>query len=193
MMDERRIYHVAVFANGPQLSAELRAALQQHDGPPRFVVASSPCPQALDPCACELLIIDLDGQASQRLELLTQCRGLYPHLPAIVLVGRDDTSTAVAAMKAGAKDCLEKPWQESRLLSAVTAALGGQQSSWQQVCRGLTRTETKVLRLVLAGMTSLQIAEQFHRSRRTIEVHRRNIMRKLGVSHVSELVKQAFR
>jgi two-component system response regulator FixJ len=142
---------------------------------------------------CELLIIDVNGQASQRLELLTRFHGLYPYLPVIVLVGCGDTSLAVAAMKAGAADCLEKPLGADRLLDAVTAALGSGQPSGRQVHRALTRMENRVLHLLLAGKTNLEVAEQFHRSRRTIEVHRMNIMRKLDVSSVVDLVREALR
>jgi two-component system response regulator FixJ len=192
-MDQGSAHHIAVLGAEAQLALELQADLQRQDGPVHFVVASRPCLQALDPGECELLIIDTDGQRDARLELLAQCRGLYPYLPAIVLVGHGDTSTAVAAMKAGAADCLEKPLQPGRLRSVVTAALGDRASSGMQVYRALTRTEIQVLQLLLSGNTNLEIAERFHRSRRTIEAHRRNIMRKLGAAHVSDLVKQAFR
>jgi two-component system response regulator FixJ len=192
-MDERPAHHVTILGADAQLAEELKAALQQHDGPSRFVVAPGPLPQGLDPRKCDLLVIDIDGQASQSLELLTRCRRLYPHLPAVALVGPGATSTAVAAMKAGAADCLEKPLEAGRLLSAVTAALGSGRPSGQQTYKSLTRTETRVLHLLLAGKTSSEIAEQFHRSRRTVDVHRRHIMRKLHVSSAPDLVREAFR
>jgi len=192
-MDERPAHHVTILGADAQLAEELKAALQGHDVPPRFVVAPGSSPQGLDPCRCDLLIIDADEQASQSLELLTRCRRLYPHLPAVALVGPGATSTAVAAMKAGAADCLEKPLEAGRLLSAVTAALGNGQSSGQQTYKSLTRMETRVLRLLLDGKTSSEIAEQFHRSRRTVDVHRRHIMRKLRVSNAPDLVREAFR
>jgi DNA-binding NarL/FixJ family response regulator len=192
-MAKRLAHHVAVLGAEAQSALELQAILQQHAGLARFVVASQSCSPALDPGEYELLILDADGQVGQRLAFLTRCRGLYPHLPVIVLVEHGDTSTAVAAMKAGAADCLEKPLVPGRLWSAVTAALGHGPSSAPQVHKTLTKTELRVLHLLLAGRTNLEIAEQFHRSRRTIEAHRRNIMRKLDASRVSDLVKQAFR
>ncbi len=192
-MVEKPAHRIAVLGAEPQFALELQASLQQHAGSPQFVVTSQAYLQGPDLCACELLIIDVDDQVNQRLELLTECRGLYPHLPAIVLVGRGDTSTAVAAMKAGATDCLEKPLEPGRLWSAVTGALGRGHSSAPPISSALTRTETQVLHLLLAGKANVEIAKQFHRSRRTIEAHRRNLMRKLGASHVSDLVKQAFR
>jgi two-component system response regulator FixJ len=110
-----------------------------------------------------------------------------------VLVEHGDTPTAVAAMKAGAADCLEKPLAPERLWSAVTTLLGNGQAADLRPYEALTSAEVRVLHLLLAGRTNVEIAAQFHRSRRTIEVHRRNLMRKLGASHISDLVKQAFR
>jgi two-component system response regulator FixJ len=192
-MDRRLAHRVTIIGAETQSAQELRATLQRREGPLRFTVALKSCLRGLGPCRCELLIIDVDGHASQGLELLARFRGLYPYLPVIMLVGCGDTSLAVAAMKAGAVDCLEKPLEAGRLLDAVTAALGNGQPSGCGVHRALTSTEDRVLRLLLAGRTNLEVAEQFHRSRRTIEVHRMNIMRKLGVSCVADLVREALR
>jgi len=192
-MAERLAHRVTILGAEARLVRELKATLQRPEGPPRFAVVSQSSLQGLDPCECELLIVDFDGQVNQSLELLTQCRALYPHLPALVLVEHGDTPTAVAAMKAGAADCLEKPLAPERLWSTLTTLLGHGQAADPRPYGALTRAEVRVLHLLLAGKTNLEIATQFHRSRRTIEVHRRNLMRKLGASHISDLVKQAFR
>jgi DNA-binding NarL/FixJ family response regulator len=193
MMDERPAHRIVLLGAEAQLMLDVQTALQEHGAAPRFVIMSRPDPQGLDPGECELLLIDVDGQVERRLELLVRCRRFYPHLPALVLVRHGDTSAAVAAMKAGAADCLEKPPVPDRLRSAVMALLDNEPGPRPRVYRALTGTETQVLQLLLAGKTNLEIAQQFHRSRRTIEAHRRNIMRKLGAAHVSDLVKQAVR
>jgi len=192
-MEQRPAHHIVLFGVERSLAQELQAALEPRDGPTRFVVTCRTHQQGLDPYECDLLIVDVDGQADDCLDLLARCRRLCSHLPAVVLVSRDDTATAVAAMKAGAADCLEKPPEPDRLLAAVTAALDNGRSSRRQTHRALTATEAHVLELLLAGETNLEIAERFHRSRRTVEVHRRNIMQKLGVSRISDLIKQASR
>ncbi len=192
-MDERRTCHVTILGAETQLAAELEVALQRQDGSRRFVVASKPGPNGLERGESELLIIDVDGQANRRLELLAECRALCPDLPVIVLVERGDTSGAVGALKAGAADCLEKPLEAERLRSAVAEVLGNGISSGPRTHGSLTRMEIQVLHLLLSGRTNLEIAEQFHRSPRTVEVHRRNIMRKLGASSVSGLVREAAR
>jgi two-component system response regulator FixJ len=168
-------------------------ALQGQRGRCDFVVVPRADAQELDSGEYELLIVDVDEQPERQMELLSRCRRLYPHVPVLVLVREGDTSAAVAAMKAGAADCLEKPLVPDRLRSAVMAVLGQGRPSCPPACRALTGMETQVLHLLLAGKTNVEIAAQFHRSRRTIEAHRRNIMRKLGAAHVSDLVKQAFR
>jgi DNA-binding NarL/FixJ family response regulator len=189
VIDQKPAYPVALLGADAQLARDIQAALQGHDGFPGFAVASRPGPQGLEPDECAVLIVDVDGQGNGQLDLLACCRRLCPHVPAIVLVRHGDTFTAVAAMKAGAADCLEKPLVPERLWSAVTAALGDEPASGPRGCRALTGTESRVLHLVLAGRTNLEIAEQFHRSRRTIEAHRRNIMRKLGAARASDLVR----
>jgi len=191
-MDESPQHHITILGADAQFAEELKTALQGHDDPSRFVVAPESSPQGLDPRRCDLVIVDIDGQASPSLELLTGCRRLHPHLPAVALVGPGATSTAVAAMKAGAADCLEKPLETHRLLSAVTAAMRNGPSSGRQMYQSLTRMEIRVLHLLLTGKTSPEIAEQFHRSRRTVDVHRRHIMRKLRASSMPDLVREAF-
>ena len=89
-------------------------------------------------------------------------------------------------------DCLEKPVEPERLLSLAETMLQQRQLAYRNGREALTKTEARVLRLILAGNTNFQIARRLHRSRRTVEVHRSNIMRKLGVSSASELVRKAF-
>ncbi len=192
MDDESKTYRIAVFESGRRLATKLRAAVRQQDDPPRFVVASRSQPRVLSPHPRKLLIIDIDGQANRKLELLAECRQLYPYLPAVALVERGQTATAVAAMKAGAADCLERPVEPGRLLSLAETILQRRQSAYQNISEALTKTEARVLDLILAGNTNVQIARQLHRSKRTVEVHRSHIMQKLGVSSVSELVCKAF-
>jgi two-component system, LuxR family, response regulator TtrR len=99
----------------------------------------------------------------------------------------------VRAIRAGATDCLEKPVDTGRFLRAVGSLLRATDAAPPGAEPLLTKTEATVLRLVLQGETSQEIAETLHRSRRTIEVHRRNIMRKLQVSDLADMVKKAAR
>ena len=138
---------------------------------------------------CDLLIVDFHGSAAEARELLAEARRACPWVSSLVVVEHGDTATAVMAMKAGATDCLERPIEPDCLSSAIETALD--RPCTPACCASLTQTETQVLRLILAGMTNHDMARVFHRSKRTIEVHRRNVMRKLGVSSVAGLVKEA--
>ncbi len=138
---------------------------------------------------CDLLIVDFNGSPNEARELLAGAKRACPWILSLVVVEHGDTAAAVTAMKAGAVDCLERPIERDSLHSTLERALD--QARRPAFCARLTQTETQVLRLVLAGMTNHNMARVFHRSKRTIEVHRRNVMRKLGVSTVAELVKEA--
>ena len=130
------------------------------------------------------LILDGDGASGEPFDVLARCRRGYPDIPVLVLVEHGDMKTAVEVMKAGAADCLEKPLEGARLLTAVTA-LGQRMPLGALGQTRLTPTERTVLGHVLEGHTNQQIAEALCRSCRTIEVHRRHIMKKLGATPIS--------
>ena len=96
-------------------------------------------------------------------------------------------------MKEGSLDCIEKPLDGYTLRSKVEGLLDGQGRSSDLDCAHLTAMETLILKSVLEGRTTREIARDLHRSPRTVEVHRKNIMRKLGVSNVVGLVRQALK
>ena len=138
------------------------------------------------------LAVDADGAADEVLDVLSQSRRVHPEVPVLVLVRHGDTRTAVQAMKAGAADCVETPIDTARLVAAVID-LCRQAADASSGCHDpLTPMERTVLEHVLAGRTNQQIADMLCRSPRTIEVHRHHIMKKLGVSNLVELVKQAM-
>jgi two-component system response regulator FixJ len=136
---------------------------------------------------------DLDGLALQR--RLTEA-GV--RLPVIVMTGHGDVPIAVAALKAGAADFLEKPFDDERLISAVRAALATSQAAQQQAVAAagiaarlasLTPREREVLDLLVAGNPNKTIAYDLGASPRTVEVHRARVMEKMGVRSVAELVR----
>ncbi len=139
---------------------------------------------------CRLLVANIHEPADEGLDLLTKARRIAPWLPVITLVEPGRIDTAVQAMKAGATDCLERPPQTDRLLSAVDQALHNMAGHLPS--KPLTEVERKVLHLILLGNTNGQIAAALHRSRRTVEVHRGDIMRKFRARHIVDLVRNAI-
>jgi len=137
---------------------------------------------------CDLLVIDLDGASSQGLEMLRWSRRSCPWVSSVVLVGQGNVLGAVAAMKAGATDCIEKPEAESYLTSVIQEEL-----DWPGRTRvALTPIQRKVLHLIVVGRTSQEIAQILDRSKRTIDVCRQGITEKLGIGSTAGLVRWAL-
>ena len=148
---------------------------------------------------CVLLDIrmpEMDGLEVQR---TMQEHGIT--WPVVVLTGHGDVSTAVAAMKAGAIDFLEKPLAKSTLVTAIEAALQSFEGTdaarrraalaGQRIAR-LTAREQEVLRGLANGLPNRNIAHELAISPRTVEIHRANLMAKLGVRTLSDALRLAF-
>ncbi len=97
---------------------------------------------------------------------------------------------AVKALKMGASDFIEKPLDRQSFLSAVESVLKRNTQTHPLVGKVLSKTEMRVLRLMLDGKSTKEIARLRHRSVRTIEDQRGQIMHKLGVDNLVDLVKQ---
>jgi len=148
---------------------------------------------------CVLLDIrmpEMDGLEVQR---TMQEHGIA--WPVVVLTGHGDVTTAVAAMKAGAIDFLEKPLAKSTLVTAIEAALQSFEGTdaarrraalaSQRIAR-LTAREQEVLRGLANGLPNRNIAHELAISPRTVEIHRANLMAKLGVRTLSDALRLAF-
>ena len=122
-------------------------------------------------------------------------------MPMIIMTGHADVALAVAAMKAGAIDFIEKPFDDEVLLSAVQTALSRyDQSSESQTeaaqirakADALSARERQVLEGLLAGHPNKTIAFDLGISPRTVEVHRANVMAKMGAKSLSNLLRMAM-
>ncbi len=139
---------------------------------------------------------DMDGLEVQR-ELSE--RGIA--MPVIVLTGHGDVTIAVRAMKAGAVDFIEKPFEKAVLLAAIEAGFERFEDSHAKAARAadaavlvarLTSREQDVLRGLAEGLPNKTIAYDLGISPRTVEVHRANLMTKLGVRSLSDALRIAF-
>jgi two-component system, LuxR family, response regulator FixJ len=138
----------------------------------------------------------MDGLALQR-EL--KVRGV--RLPVIVITGHADVPLAVEAMKAGAVDFIEKPFNDESLLSAVRAAIerharnnrrDESAAAIRAKLESLSPREREVLDGLVAGLPNKTIAYDLNISARTVEVHRANLMTRMGANSVAELVRMVF-
>ena len=138
----------------------------------------------------------MDGLALQR-ELKTRDIAL----PVIVMTGHGDVPLAVEAMKAGAVDFIEKPFNDESLLSAIRVAIdrhardaqrGGEIAAINRKLGTLSPREREVLDGLVAGLPNKSIAYDLKISARTVEVHRANVMTRMGANSVADLVRMVF-
>ena len=122
-------------------------------------------------------------------------------MPAIMITGNSDVSVAVAAMKEGAMDFIEKPIGRGDLLASVDRALErahdtSKMSAWRDDAAhhvaGLTPRQHEIMNMVLAGHPSKNIAADLGISQRTVENHRASIMKKMGVKSLPALARLAL-
>ena len=148
------------------------------------------CLTRLRSIKCDLLITDLKMPNKDGIEVSNEVQRLAPWIPVLMITGYGDIQNAVKAMKAGAIDFIEKPLNKKTFLQKIKSILKENACTRPELGIALTRTEKKVLQLVINGMNNNEIADLIHRSVRTIEVHRTHIMHKLGVNDVVSLVKR---
>jgi len=123
-------------------------------------------------------------------------------LPVIVMTGHGDVPLAVEAMKLGALDFLEKPFEDERLIGMIETALSqndagskGEAFSAEMAARvaSLTQRERQVMQGLVTGQSNKVIAREYDISPRTVEVYRANVMTKMQAGSLSELVRFAIR
>lgn len=148
------------------------------------------CLEQLRLQSCDLLITDVKMPGMDGIELVCKAKRLIPWLPVLVVTGYGDIPLAVRAIKAGATNFIEKPLETRSFLGAVELTLERHSYFDRLLGKTISKAEKKVLRLLLDGKSNKEIAHTLHRSIRTVEVHRRNIMRKLDVDNLVALVKR---
>jgi two-component system response regulator FixJ len=153
----------------------------------------------LDVIQCGCLITDVRMPEMTGIELLHCLKERAPCLPAIVITGHGDVPLAVEAMKAGAVDFIEKPFDEQAILDAVKTALerteGVPDGDFAEVTarlHSLSERERQVLEGLVAGQPNKVIAAALGISPRTVEVYRANLMAKMEAKTLSELIRMAI-
>ena len=147
------------------------------------------------------IVSDVRMPGMDGLELQRRLKSLGAKLPMIIMTGHADVSLAVEAMKAGAVDFIEKPFDDELILSAIRAALdlydktGYRETEIAQTqvkLKSLSVREREVLDGLLAGHPNKTIAYDLGLSARTVEVHRASLMTKMGATSLSELVRMSL-
>ena len=147
------------------------------------------------------IISDIRMPGMNGIELVKHLRSAGTTCPVILITGHGDVALAVEAMKAGAADFIEKPFDDSALLEAIRTALGSRPAA---IADGSARKEAEarlaelsprerdVLRGLVAGKINKVIAHDLSISPRTVEVYRANLMAKTGARSMSELMRIAL-
>lgn len=145
------------------------------------------------PPACILLDIRMPGRSG--LEVLQELTSRGYKAPVFMISGHGDIPVAVRAMKAGAVDFIEKPFNAETVVGYVREALAGlpqTEPETESRLAGLTRRESEVLGKIAAGKSSKETARELGVSPRTVETHRARIMAKLKAKNAADLVRIAL-
>lgn len=155
----------------------------------------------LDSCqgntpGCVLLDVRMPGMSGLDLQQRLHDRGV--RLPVIVLTGHADVPMAVRAMKVGAFDFIQKPFNEQQLLDRVFEAIAqdrqrrardSERAAIAERLQRLTPREREVLDRIVAGQANKVIARELAISERTVELHRAHLLQKMGLRSVAQLVQ----
>ena len=149
--------------------------------------------------SCVITDVRMPGMSG--IDLLRKLRELKIDVPVIVITGHGDVPLAVEAMKIGAMDFLEKPFDDEVLLASVKSALKRQDGEIRRHAEraeieaklaGLSKRERDVLGGLVTGRANKQIAFDLGISPRTVEIYRANLMNKMQAGSLSDLVRMAL-
>lgn len=157
--------------------------------------------QSTDKSTISCVILDVRMPGMSGLELQERLISENLPMPISFITGHGDVSMAVSTMKKGAIDFIEKPFKENELCTLVEKMLAkartdysqaNQRKTTQGLLGKLTGRERQVLERIVAGRLNKQIADDLGISIKTVEAHRANIMEKLNVNTVADLLRLAL-
>jgi two-component system response regulator FixJ len=148
------------------------------------------------------VVSDVRMPGMDGIDLLKRLKTGRSALPVLIMTGHGDVPLAVEAMKLGAADFLEKPFEDDRLIGMIEASLKDAELGARSEAAALdiaaridtlSPRERQVMEGLIAGLSNKVIARDFDISPRTIEVYRANVMTKMQAGSLSELVRMAMR
>ena len=147
-----------------------------------------------------VLVLDIQMPGMSGLELQSVLVERGSRTPIVFLTGASSVPLAVTAMRRGAADCVEKPFDNADLVRRVRGAatrtprvaVSSQLHDYARRAAALTPREREVMALVVAGHSNKEVARKLAVSPRTVEVHRLHMMEKMGAGSLAELVRMAL-
>jgi two-component system, LuxR family, response regulator FixJ len=188
---------VIVIDDHESVRNSLRALLESHSFAVKDYAAGASYLQDRD-CLGDCLLVDLRMPGMTGLELQQELSKRNIAVPVIVITGHGDVPLAVAAMRAGAFDFLEKPFDDQVLLASIARALAQgrktrnsemESKAAAQMIAALTSREHQVLNHLVLGKSNKLIAHELGISPRTVETHRARLQEKLKARGLSDLVR----
>lgn len=158
--------------------------------------------EALPGLAFGCIVSDVRMPGIDGIELLKRMKAQHSPFPILIMTGHGDVPLAVEAMKLGAVDFLEKPFEDDRLIAMIETAIRQAEPAAKSEAiaqdlaarvASLSPRERQVMEGLVAGLSNKLIAREYDISPRTIEVYRANVMTKMEASSLSELVRLAMR
>jgi two-component system response regulator FixJ len=158
--------------------------------------------EALEPNACGCIVCDVRLKGQSGLDLQRKLNTLRYELPLILITGHGDIEMAVKAVKRGAFDFIEKPFEDTRLYSSVDEAISAhgqllakkdEREALEARIAELTDRQREVMELLVEGLPNKVIAKRLGISPRTVETYRAFVMAKTGAASLAELVKMSIR
>lgn len=192
---------VHVIDDDEAMRDSLQFLFETADVPVRVHESASGFLESLGDGAPGCVVTDVRMPEMSGLDLLRELRRRSVEAPVIVITGHGDVALAVEAMKAGAQDFLEKPFDDERLLELVRRALaessaGKAADEEQLAARGkvakLSQRERQVLKRLVDGQLNKTIAWELGISARTVEVYRAKLMTKMEANAFADLVRMAL-
>jgi len=150
----------------------------------------------------DCIVSDVRMPGMSGLELVRHISQRSYALPVILITGHGDVDMAVAAMKEGAFDFIEKPFEETRLLTSVEEATETRRQNksataeldeLQTRFNALSERQREVMELAVAGLSSKEIGLRLHMSPKTVENHRAWVMQRVGADNIADLVRKVLK
>jgi two-component system, LuxR family, response regulator FixJ len=187
--DDAEVRHSLAF-----LLSTVGLPVRLHDSATSFLAA---LPEAQDGC----IVTDVRMPGMDGIELQRHLRTQGNAIPVIVITGHGDIALAVEAMKAGAVDFIEKPFDDEMLIASIRMALARRADVRERDTEAahvrtrlklLSERERQVLERLVAGKPNKIIAHELDISARTVEIYRANVMTKMQADSLSALVRMAL-
>ena len=195
MSEEAIVY---VIDDDPALRDALRLLMQSVQQPVRTFESAREFLDQHRPDQRGCLLLDIRMPGMSGLDLQAHLNEIGSTLPVVIITGHGDVPMAVRALKAGAVDFLEKPFNDQLLLDCVKRAIDLNRAQSEEAQRRaevnrrlqlLTPREREVLERVAAGCSNKEMAAELGVSQKTIEAHRAKVMEKTGSRSLSELMR----